>query len=68
MRESWWKKRVKKVKEISEFIAGPEWKTLIRRISNSLNEINMKRKSHMQFQYDPQSYRLNFDDGSDYGL
>lgn len=68
MRESWWKKRAKKVKEISEFIAGPEWKTLIRRISNSLNEINMKRKSHMQFQYDPQSYRLNFDDGSDYGL
>ncbi|KAJ0030431.1 hypothetical protein Pint_12466 [Pistacia integerrima] len=67
IRESWLKKRVRKVKEVSEVLAGPKWKTFIRRSSNSLNGISKKRKSHMQFQYDPQSYKLNFDDGSDGG-
>lgn len=57
-RESWLKKRVKKLKEISEVMAGPKWKTFIRRFS-----VQKKRYSEMQFQYDPESYKLNFDDG-----
>ncbi|KAE8687798.1 hypothetical protein F3Y22_tig00111008pilonHSYRG00205 [Hibiscus syriacus] len=58
--ESWVKRKAKKLKEISEVLAGPRWKNFIRRFSTY--GINKKRRSMMmQFQYDPQSYPLNFD-------
>ncbi|KAK3211582.1 hypothetical protein Dsin_016288 [Dipteronia sinensis] len=64
-RESWLVRKAKKVREISELLAGPKWKTFIRRFSvnNSNNNNNYNKKSRMQFHYDPQSYKLNFDDG-----
>lgn len=60
IRESWLAERVKKIKEITEILAGPKWKNFIRRFSVN-GGVNKKRKS--QFQYDAQSYKLNFDDG-----
>lgn len=55
----WWPKgfkAVKKVREWSELVAGPKWKTFIRRF-------NKNRSKQGKFQYDPLSYSLNFDDG-----
>ncbi|GMI83862.1 hypothetical protein HRI_002055500 [Hibiscus trionum] len=58
--ESWVKRKAKKLKEMSEVVAGPRWKNFIRRFSTY--GINKKRRSVMvQFQYDPHSYQLNFD-------
>ncbi|KAK3221791.1 hypothetical protein Dsin_008816 [Dipteronia sinensis] len=67
--ESWWIEKTRKVKGASELIAGPKWKNFIRKIGRYCN---MKRNSHKtQFQYDPESYALNFDrcfDRDDVGL
>ncbi|XP_039025898.1 uncharacterized protein LOC120159369 [Hibiscus syriacus] len=61
-RESWVKRKAKKLREISEILAGPRWKNFIRRFSSY--GINKRRRSMMtQFQYDPRSYQLNFDQG-----
>ncbi|GJS42107.1 hypothetical protein Tco_0567150 [Tanacetum coccineum] len=58
--DRWWCKGVrtfKKIKEWSELVAGPKWKTFIRRLSK-------KRSKHNSiFKYDPASYSLNFDEG-----
>lgn len=49
---------LKKLREWSEIVAGPRWKTFIRRFNrNKSGRINAK------FQYDPLSYSLNFDEG-----
>ncbi|EEF46915.1 uncharacterized protein LOC8274224 [Ricinus communis] len=55
--------RAKKLKEISEVLAGPKWKNFIRRFGGHGWINNKKRR--MRCQYDPQSYALNFDDGID---
>ncbi|GAV60568.1 hypothetical protein CFOL_v3_04098 [Cephalotus follicularis] len=55
-KEGWLENKLKKVKVLSELLAGPKWKNFIRRF---------KKRRLMQFQYDPQSYALNFDDGID---
>ncbi|KAK9268365.1 hypothetical protein L1049_000114 [Liquidambar formosana] len=62
IRETWWAKNLKEVKEASEVLAGPKWKTLIRKIGGYFNN---KKHNKNQFQYDPQSYALNFDGGVD---
>ncbi|CAL5327232.1 hypothetical protein CsSME_00006906 [Camellia sinensis var. sinensis] len=49
-----------KVREWSEIVAGPRWKTFIRRF----NRNKSGGSKHANFQYDPLSYALNFDDGS----
>ncbi|KAG9456221.1 hypothetical protein H6P81_000729 [Aristolochia fimbriata] len=54
--EAWWLRKARSVKEFSEVVAGPKWKTFLRRFSNGFK----RRRS--QFQYDPQSYALNFVD------
>lgn len=48
-----------KVREWSEIVAGPRWKTFIRRFNH--NKSFGKQSS--KFQYDPFSYALNFDQG-----
>ncbi|KAL6997200.1 hypothetical protein U1Q18_007322 [Sarracenia purpurea var. burkii] len=60
--EGWWARGInvlKKIREWSEIIAGPRWKTFIRRFNR--NKSGGSR--HGKFQYDPLSYALNFDDG-----
>ncbi|KAI3699790.1 hypothetical protein L2E82_44331 [Cichorium intybus] len=55
----WWSKGLmafKKIREWSELVAGPKWKTFIR-------QFQKKRSKQSKFQYDPVSYSLNFDEG-----
>ncbi|XP_076913372.1 uncharacterized protein LOC143571971 [Bidens hawaiensis] len=50
---------LKRIREWSEIVAGPRWKTFIRRFkSSTFNRQNSK------FQYDPLAYALNFDEGA----
>ncbi|KAI3726955.1 hypothetical protein L1987_66762 [Smallanthus sonchifolius] len=50
---------LKKIREWSEIVAGPRWKTFIRRFNRSKSLGRQASK----FQYDPLSYALNFDQG-----
>ncbi|KAF4362433.1 hypothetical protein CsatB_017901 [Cannabis sativa] len=63
----WWYRGIrafKKLREWSEIVAGPKWKTFIRRLNrNKSNSGNGGGARHGKFQYDPLSYSLNFDDG-----
>lgn len=57
----WWNKGIgvlMKVREWSELVAGPRWKTFIRRF----NRNSRCSRIAQRFQYDPLSYALNFDD------
>lgn len=49
---------VMKIREWSELVAGPRWKTFIRRFNR-----NRSGGRHANFQYDPMSYAMNFDEG-----
>ncbi|XP_054822655.1 uncharacterized protein LOC129320972 [Prosopis cineraria] len=60
-RESWVAENFTKVKEFSEVIAGPKWKTFIRKISAYCNG----RKQNNRFHYDQHSYDLNFNNSDD---
>ncbi|CAL5186177.1 unnamed protein product [Lathyrus oleraceus] len=55
----WWFRGWMKVREWSEVVAGPRWKTFIRRFNKNRN-VNVKQVS---LNYDPLSYALNFDEG-----
>ncbi|XVF58104.1 hypothetical protein PTKIN_Ptkin07bG0035900 [Pterospermum kingtungense] len=58
--EPWWIRGWKKVREWSELVAGPKWKTFIRRFNkNKASNAGGVGKFH----YDPLSYSLNFDEG-----
>ncbi|XP_057420866.1 uncharacterized protein LOC130714906 [Lotus japonicus] len=59
--DRWWSRGIralKKVREWSEILAGPRWKTFIRRLSH-----HRSHKRMTKYQYDPFSYALNFDEG-----
>ncbi|KAJ9184062.1 hypothetical protein P3X46_007843 [Hevea brasiliensis] len=58
IKDIWFVEKARKLKEISEALAGPKWKNFIR-----WHGFNKKRR--MKYQYDPHSYALNFDDGID---
>ncbi|MED6147382.1 hypothetical protein PIB30_043598 [Stylosanthes scabra] len=63
--DRWWSrglKALKKLREWSELLAGPRWKTFIRRTFNRNNNRASKRVA-ANYQYDPLSYALNFDEG-----
>jgi len=47
-----------KLREWSEIVAGPKWKTFIRRFNRSKSGGRQSK-----YQYDPLSYALNFDEG-----
>ncbi|KAH6757017.1 hypothetical protein C2S53_009251 [Perilla frutescens var. hirtella] len=49
---------VMKIREWSELVAGPRWKTFIRRFNR-----NRSGGKHANFQYDALSYAMNFDEG-----
>lgn len=57
--ENWLIYRLKRLKEFSELVAGPKWKNFIRSFSKK------PRKGNSAFQYDPESYALNFNDNCD---
>ncbi|KAG4957264.1 hypothetical protein JHK85_043644 [Glycine max] len=56
---SWLSCKLRKIKEFSEVIAGPKWKTFIRKISG----YGRKQQQKNRFQYDEHSYALNFNSG-----
>lgn len=57
--DPWWRRGWKKVREWSEIVAGPKWKTFIRRFNKNRSGCKQTGK----FNYDEFSYHLNFDDG-----
>ncbi|KAK9055138.1 hypothetical protein SSX86_026220 [Deinandra increscens subsp. villosa] len=58
--DTWFMRRAKSLKEYSEVVAGPKWKNFIRRFSR-----RPKTTRSNGFQYDLQSYALNFNGGDD---
>nr|GMD78960.1 Cathepsin L-like [Ipomoea batatas] len=63
VREPWWRGKAKKMRELSEVVAGPRWKNLLRKIGRYCNP-KLKGGYKGQFIYDAQSYALNFDNGT----
>ncbi|WVZ81847.1 hypothetical protein U9M48_029179 [Paspalum notatum var. saurae] len=64
-RRRWWRRGVDalmKVREWSELVAGPRWKTFIRRFRRSSSR-HAAGCGGGKLNYDPLSYALNFDDG-----
>ncbi|KAK9684686.1 hypothetical protein RND81_10G225600 [Saponaria officinalis] len=62
----WWARPItafKKIREWSEIVAGPKWKTFIRRFNRNGGRHRHGHVSAGKFQYDPLSYALNFDEG-----
>ncbi|KAI3929796.1 hypothetical protein MKX01_025964 [Papaver californicum] len=62
---NWFVKRGKKLREISELLAGPKWETFIRKIGSYFSDNRKNTRKLMNTSYDAQSYALNFDDGDE---
>ncbi|EYU23644.1 hypothetical protein MIMGU_mgv1a024779mg [Erythranthe guttata] len=61
----WLVEKLKKLKELSEMVAGPKWKNFVRRIGKFCSpkkHVNSTQQN-AQFQYSPESYALNFSGG-----
>ncbi|KAL0681052.1 hypothetical protein Bca4012_047899 [Brassica carinata] len=72
--ERWWMSGWSKMREWSEILAGPKWKTFIRRVGRSHccggvgdGGGGGNRTDQVDFRYDSWSYSLNFDDGKQTG-
>ncbi|XP_009770423.1 uncharacterized protein [Nicotiana sylvestris] len=59
-RDSWMVTKMKELKEYSELVAGPKWKNFVRKMGKYCNS---KKSKGQQFQYDSDSYAMNFDEG-----
>ncbi|OWM72852.1 uncharacterized protein LOC116197694 [Punica granatum] len=62
----WWKavkEKLMEAREFTEVVAGPKWKTFIRRVGGYFGK--NKKAQRGQFGYDAESYALNFDGGFD---
>ncbi|QCE13798.1 hypothetical protein DEO72_LG11g796 [Vigna unguiculata] len=57
--DSWVGCKLRNMKEFTEVIAGPKWKTFIRKISGY-----GRKQQKNRFQYDEHSYALNFNSGA----
>ncbi|CAN6814339.1 unnamed protein product [Brassica oleracea] len=60
----WWKRAALMIREWSEIVAGPRWKTFIRRFNRDPRR-GRDWDASEKFQYDPLSYSLNFDADDD---
>ncbi|KAK4774704.1 hypothetical protein SAY86_009639 [Trapa natans] len=56
------KEKLMKVREVTEMVAGPKWKTFIRKIGGLFGKTK-NRAQRGKFGYDADSYALNFDGG-----
>ena len=69
--ERWWISGWSKMREWSEILAGPKWKTFIRCVGRSHfgcgGDGGSSRPDQVGFRYDSSSYSLNFDDGKQMG-
>ncbi|KAJ4912060.1 NHL domain-containing protein [Raphanus sativus] len=71
--DRWWISGWNKMREWSEILAGPKWKTFIRRVGRSQccgggsGDGGGNRPDQVGFRYDSWSYSLNFDDGEQTG-
>ncbi|KAK4750408.1 hypothetical protein SAY87_003890 [Trapa incisa] len=69
--DRWWARGLRtlnKLREWSEIVAGPKWKTFIRRFNRVRSGGGAgagagANHGHAKFHYDPLSYSLNFDEG-----
>ncbi|XP_010503425.1 PREDICTED: uncharacterized protein LOC104780615 [Camelina sativa] len=52
----WWVRAFLKIREWSEIVAGPRWKTFIRKFNRD------RPRGTANFRYDPLSYTLSFED------
>ncbi|XP_057767894.1 uncharacterized protein LOC130988138 [Salvia miltiorrhiza] len=57
--EWWFVAKLKKLRELSEVVAGPKWKNLIRKMGRICNS-RKQNKSAVESRYSPESYALNF--------
>ncbi|KAK3225235.1 hypothetical protein Dsin_005097 [Dipteronia sinensis] len=67
--QRWWTPAVSaflRVREWSEIVAGPKWKTFIRRFNRNRSSNSNHNHNHGKYQYDPLSYSLNFDESHDF--
>ncbi|PRQ46218.1 hypothetical protein RchiOBHm_Chr2g0086671 [Rosa chinensis] len=69
---TWWRKKLNKAREFTEVYGGPKWKNLVRKIGAYCRRCRKrkvrlceKKKPKNRFQYDMNSYNLNFDNGSE---
>ncbi|CAE6075430.1 unnamed protein product [Arabidopsis arenosa] len=57
----WWVRAFLKIREWSEIVAGPRWKTFIRRFNRDPRR-GQDWDDSDKFRYDPVSYTLSFED------
>ncbi|XP_010515113.1 PREDICTED: uncharacterized protein LOC104791013 [Camelina sativa] len=57
----WWVRAFLKIREWSEIVAGPRWKTFIRRFNRDRRQ-GRDWDDGAKFRYDPLSYTLSFED------
>ncbi|KAJ0048625.1 hypothetical protein Pint_15408 [Pistacia integerrima] len=65
LQNHWWTPAVtafQRVREWSEIVAGPRWKTFIRRFNRNRSNNSSSHHAPGKFQYDPLSYSLNFEE------
>ncbi|KAL6226205.1 hypothetical protein ACLB2K_000168 [Fragaria x ananassa] len=69
---TWWRKELNKARESTVVYGGPKWKNLVRKIGAYCRgcrkqkvRLWKKQKPKNRFQYDMDSYNLNFHNGSD---